>query len=109
MTDFWQMVTFVGLSVASGWITAILCMVLWGVGGLRSLGKRLTAVEDEADQANKRITKEVKARASDAGVAARRRMSDAELTAAALEATPKIATPPQASSWPGKPSLVGRK
>ena len=109
MVDFWSLVGYLAVSVASGAFTAVVCLLLGGLGGLRGLAKRLTIVEDLAEEAHRRVSKEQKVRASEAGVAARRKTTDADLAAAATQTLAENVGAQQVRTAPLRPSIVGRR
>lgn len=60
------------VTALSGVLTAGLVMVLGGLGALREFHRRLRGLENALEDTDNRITKEVKRRASDAALEARK-------------------------------------
>ena len=70
--DLWIVITIPLVSALTGLITTGVVMAVGGLGVLRSLNRRLLLVEERIEDTDTRITKEVKRRASDAAVEAKR-------------------------------------
>lgn len=91
------------VSILSGVLTAGLVMVIGGVGVIRALHRRLVLAEDRIEDANDRITTEVKRRAAKAALAARDEAPPSPQDLA-REHLAKGSSP---AAQPGKPSIVG--
>lgn len=70
--EVWFLIAIPVVSALTGLITTGVVMLVGGVGVLRHLNKRLMLLEDGMEDTNTRITKEVKRRAGEAGVAAKK-------------------------------------
>lgn len=97
--DTWLYLAIPAISALTGLITAGVVMAVGGVGVLRALHRRLILVEERIEDTDTRITREVKRRAADAAVEARK----ADPKEQAIE---HLARNPARAS--GKPSIVGR-
>lgn len=81
MMDIWLLIAMQAIALVGGAITGALALALGGMGGLRSLRTRQDALTNKLELIDGRITHEVKARASKAGVKAR---TDTELVQEAM-------------------------
>lgn len=82
MVDIWLLIAMQAIALVGGAITGALALALGGMGGLRALRTRQDSLTNKLELIDGRITHEVKARASRAGVKAR---TDTELVAEAME------------------------
>lgn len=71
MVSVWWIVGLLVLSVLSGVATAVFVALIGGVGVMTALRRRIENVEISQENVDRRLTTEVKARASAKGVEAR--------------------------------------
>jgi len=76
--EVWLIVAIPVVSALTGVLTAGLVMVIGGAGVLRALHRRLLSVEDRIEDTDTRITREVKRRAADKAVEAKRTTPERE-------------------------------
>ena len=72
MPSFWYLLAIQAIAILSGVVTACLVLAIGGVGGIRALTRRLILAEERIEDTDARITKEVKRRAADAALGARK-------------------------------------
>lgn len=70
--EIWQIVAIPVVSALTGLITTGVVMALGGLGVVQSLTRRLLLVEERIEDTDTRITREVKRRAADAALEARK-------------------------------------
>jgi len=70
--DVWLFLAFQVVAVLSGAVTAGVCLAIGGLGGLRALQRRVVLSEHRVEDVDERISREVKTRAGQAGVEARK-------------------------------------
>lgn len=89
MPDFWLFLALQLVAVLSGAATAVVVLLVGGVGGHLALSRRLVNVEDRQDDLDTKLTTEVKRRAAGAAVASREAKKTVEEEAAELLAAQK--------------------
>lgn len=99
MEAIWISLAVLVVSVLSGALTAGLVMAIGGAGVLRAMHRRLVLAEERIEDTDDRISREVKRRAADKGVEARK-VSAKEQAEAYLSQVPVAPT--------GKPSVIER-
>jgi len=72
LMDVWSLIGFVVISWLGGAVAGAVALILGGAGSLRVLARRLNVLEERQDTTEDRLTSEVKKRASEKGVSARR-------------------------------------
>lgn len=102
MPDFWSLLAIQAVAILSGVVTACLVLAIGGLGGIRALSRRLILAEERVEDTDQRITREVKRRAADAAVEARK-ASPKEQAEKFLAENPAPAARPGA-----RPTIVGR-
>lgn len=70
--EVWQFIAIPLVSALTGLITTGIVMTVGGMGVLSNLSRRLHLLEEQIEHTDERITKEVKRRAADAAVEAKR-------------------------------------
>lgn len=100
MDGLWSLVAVFVLSLLSGALTGGVALLIGGYGGILALARRLTIAEQRVEDTDQRITREVKRRAADAGVAAR--VTDPKKIAEAHLATLQPPAPEEGT----RPSVV---
>jgi len=101
MVSIWWLAGALLVSALSGVATAALVLLIGGLGVLTALRKRLELVEISQENLDRRLTTEVKGRASAAGVEARQVAKSVE-EEARVRLSQGTAPTPQA-----RPSVVG--
>lgn len=99
METIWISLAVLVVSVLSGALTAGVVMAIGGMGVLRAMHRRLVLAEERIEDTDDRISREVKRRAADKGVEARK-------TSAKAQAEEYLRDKPTPAL--GKPSVVER-
>jgi len=98
MDGIWPLLAFQLISMISGVVTACLVLLVGGVGGTLALARRLEALEGTSSDTSRRLEREIKRRAGEIGVEARKGRAALEAEAAAIVAETRPTEDPKRPS-----------